>query len=136
MKGMSLYTDQERDTIRTAAFGAITLISTADPGFLATFKETMAGAKALASATGDLQTVLKSGGIPPVPKGSRDEMKAGVLSAVRESTQIISAKSPQDLEPFRNVIVAACEQVAAASKDVTGTERAAINEVKAAAGIS
>src|SRR5262245_9144576 len=40
---MTVYTDQERDTIRTAAFGAMTLVSAADPGFLSMFKESMAG---------------------------------------------------------------------------------------------
>lgn len=47
---MADFTDQERDTIRTGAFGAIALVSNADPGFFATFKESMAGSKALATA--------------------------------------------------------------------------------------
>lgn len=132
---MGMYTEQERDTIRTAAFGAMTVVSAADPGFFAMFKESMAGAKALATATGELQDVLKSGGMPPMPKGSKDEMKASVLSALQQSAQIISARSPQDLDAFRKIIAAACDQVAEASEGVTEGERAAIAEVKAAAGI-
>jgi hypothetical protein len=50
MTYMAEYTDEERDTIRTAAFGAIMLVSKADPGFLAGFKETMVGSKTLAGA--------------------------------------------------------------------------------------
>lgn len=132
---MTAYTDDERDTIRTAAFGAMTLVSAADPGFFAMFKESMAGAKALASATGDLQTVLRSDGMPTLPKGSKDQMRSAVLSALEESAQIISTKSPQDLQAFRMVIAAACDEVAVAHEGVTPGEQTAINEVKAAAGI-
>lgn len=133
---MSVYTDSERDTIRTAAFGAMTLVSAADPGFFAMFKESMAGAKALATATGELQTVFKSGGMPAMPKGNKDEIKAKVLSDLRTSTEIISAKAPQDLEPFKQVIATACSQVAEASKGVNEAEKQAISEVKAAVGIA
>ncbi len=133
---MSVYTDQERDTIRQAAFGAMTLVSAADPGFFDMFKESMAGAKALASASGDLQTVFKSGGIPPVPKGSKDEIKTTVLSALRQSTQIIQTRAPQDLEAFKQVIAAACDQVAGAADGVKPAEQQAISEVKAAIGLA
>ncbi|WP_117212910.1 hypothetical protein [Allorhizocola rhizosphaerae] len=132
---MSTYTEQEIDTIRQAAFGAMTLVSAADPGFFAMFKESMAGAKALASASGELQTVFKSGGLPPMPKGGKDEMKATVLGALQQSTQIIQTKAPQDLEPFKQVIAAACDQVASASDGVKPEEQQAINEVKSAIGL-
>lgn len=133
---MTDYTDDERDTIRTAAFGAMTLVSAADPGFLAMFKESMAGAKALASATGDLATVLRSGGVPTAPAGTPDQMKATVLAALRDSTRIMSARSQEDLRAFRMVIAAACEEVAVAHDGVTPGERDAVDDVKAAAGIT
>jgi hypothetical protein len=126
---MTDYTDQERDTIRTAAFGAMTLVSAADPGFFSMFKESMAGAKALASAPQPLQGLLKSGGMPHAPKD-----KASVLAALQQTKQILGTKSPEDLTAFRKVIAAACDEVASASKGVTEAETAAINEVRAAIG--
>lgn len=126
---MTEYTDQERDTIRTAAFGAMTLVSAADPGFFATFKESMAGAKALAAAPQPLQGLLKSGGMPTAAKD-----KASVIAALGQAKQILSAKSPEDLTAFQNVITTACNQVAGAHKGVNEAETAAINEVKAAIG--
>lgn len=67
---MTDYNDQERQTLRTAAFGAIFLVSSADPGFFDMVKESFAGSKAFANSSPELRDLLKSGGIPPVPKGS------------------------------------------------------------------
>jgi hypothetical protein len=128
---MTEYTDQERDTIRTAAFGAMTLVSAADPGFFAMFKESMAGAKALATAPQPLQGLLKSGGMPNAAKD-----KASVLAALQQASQILSAKSPEDLAAFQNVIATACDEVANASKGMAESEVAAINEVRSAIGVA
>lgn len=128
---MTEYTDEERKTLRTAAFGAVFLVSHADPGFFASFKESIAGAKALAGASPDLQAVFKSGGLPEVPKGSPADMEAGVLTALQQSAGIL-AKDPQDLAEFRAVITAACDQVAGASGGIKDTETAAIAKVKSA----
>jgi hypothetical protein len=128
---MTDYTDQERDTIRTAAFGAMTLVSSADPGFFAMFKESMAGAKALAAAPAPLQGLLKSGGIP---SGAKD--KASVLAALGQAKQILSTKSPKDLAAFQSVIATACNEVASAHKGVNEAEVAAINEVRSAIGVA
>jgi hypothetical protein len=126
---MTEYTDQERDTIRSAAFGAMTLVSAADPGFFAMFKESMAGAKALASAPQPLQGLLKSGGMPSAPKD-----RTSVLTALQQSKQILSSKSPEDLAAFQNVITTACNEVAKANDGVNEAETSAINEVRAAIG--
>lgn len=133
---MSDYSDEERDTIRFAAFGAMTLVSAADPGFMSMFKESMAGAKALAAAPADLQGVLRSGGMPPMPKGSKEEVKANVLAALRQAKVLIAAKAPQDLVPFQTVIAEAINQVAAAHEGVSESERQAIMEVREAVGIA
>jgi hypothetical protein len=131
MVPMTEYSDQERDTIRTAAFGAMTLVSAADPGFFATFKESMAGAKALAAAPQPLQGLLKSGGLPASAKD-----KASVLAALQQSKEILGTKSPEDLAAFQNVIATAINEVATAHEGVTEPEVAAINEVRAAIGVA
>ena len=58
MSSMTDYSDEERDTVRSAAFGAMLLVSKADPGFFAMFKESMAGSKALAKASPELRGLL------------------------------------------------------------------------------
>lgn len=126
---MNQYTEEEREIIRGAAFGAMTLVSAADPGFFAMFKESMAGAKALASAPEPLQGMLKTGGMPTAAKDM-----ASVLIALQQTRQILSGKSPQDLAAFQRVIATACDEVANAAKGVAPAETEAINEVRAAIG--
>jgi hypothetical protein len=136
MTCMAEYTDEERDTIRTAAFGAIMLVSKADPGFLAMFKETTAGSKTLAGASPELRDLLKSGGLPTVPKGTPDEVDKAVLSALEKSVTILQDKGAAEVDGFKALIVQACDQVAEASKGVATAETEAIGRVKSALGVS
>jgi hypothetical protein len=132
---MTDYTDEEKATLRNAAFGAMMLVSAADPGFFAMFKESMAGAKALAAAPPELQALFKGGGMPSVPKGGGAEVETNVLGQLQQATQILQAKAPQDLQSYRDVIAAACDQVASASKGVAESETAVIGRIKAAVGV-
>jgi hypothetical protein len=132
---MTDFTDQERDTLRTGAFGAIFLVSNADPGFFATIKESFAGSKVLATASPDLRDLFKSGGVPQMPKGGdAADIEAGVLTALQQATGILQAKAPDQLDNYRTVIMQACEQVAGASEGVKDTETAAIDKVRTALG--
>ncbi|MCE1178167.1 MAG: hypothetical protein LWW86_03945 [Micrococcales bacterium] len=130
---MAEYTDQERDTIRTAAYGAMALVSKADPGFFAMFKESMAGSKALAAAPPQIQSLLKEGGMPQPPQGkSAEEVETSVLGNLTQAMTILKGKDPEQVEGFKNVILAACQAVADASKGVSPEEQAMIERVKGA----
>ncbi|XVX19949.1 hypothetical protein ACQP1U_16915 [Actinomycetota bacterium] len=130
---MAEYTDQERDTIRTAAYGAMALVSKADPGFFAMFKESMAGSKALAAAPPQIQSLLKEGGMPQPPQGkSAEEVETAVLGNLSQAMTILKGKDPEQVEGFKNVILAACQAVADASKGVSPEEQAMIERVKGA----
>ncbi|HCU50146.1 MAG TPA: hypothetical protein DGG94_10160, partial [Micromonosporaceae bacterium] len=59
-----------------------------------------------------------------------------VLAALQQTKQILSGKSPEDLQAFQNVISTAINEVAGASKGVAESETAAINEVKSAIGVA
>jgi hypothetical protein len=132
---MTDFTDQERDTLRTGAFGAMFLVSNADPGFFATIKESFAGSKVLATASPELRDLFKSGGVPQMPKGgSAADIEAGVLASLQQSTGILQAKAPDQLDNYRAVIMQACEQVAGAHEGVKDTETAAIDKVRTALG--
>lgn len=128
-------TTQEHETIRTGAFGAIMLVSRADPGFFALFRETMAGSKALAAAPAELRDLLRSGGLVTPPGGDGEQIEGQVLDSLTEAVQILSAKAPEQVGPFREVVVAACDQAARASADVVPAEAAVIERVRAALGV-
>ncbi len=112
------------------------LVSKADPGFFAMFKESMAGSQAFTKASPELQELLKSGGMPNLPKGNSDEIDTSILSSVERAVAILQAKGPAEAEGFRAVVVDACNKVAEASKGVAPAETEAIGKVKSALGVS
>ena len=133
---MTDYSDQERQTLRTAAFGAIFLVSSADPGFFDMVKESFAGSKALANSSPELRGLLKSGGIPSVPKGSPAEIESGILAALQLSTTILQSKGQPELDSFRDAVTKAVDEAAgAAGGGVAESETAAIGKVKTALGV-
>lgn len=124
-------TQEERDIARAAAFGAMALVSQADPGFLAMFKESMAGSKALAAAPPQIRELLQGGFITP-PHGSADQVQSSVMEQLGQAVRILQGKSPELLDGFRGVVLAACDAVADASKGVAPEEAAMIDQVKGA----
>jgi hypothetical protein len=128
------YTDQERQTIRTAAFGAVYIVSSAEPGFFDMVKESFAGSKAFANSP-ELRDVLRGGGMPKLPKGSPQDIEQGVLSALNESQQILQSKGPDELSGFRSALSDALDRVAnAAGGGTSAKETAAVAKVKTAIG--
>jgi hypothetical protein len=131
---MTTYTDQERQTLRTAAFGAVYMVSSADAGFFDMVKESYAGSKAIAKSP-ELRDILRSGGMPQMPKGSPEEIEQGVLSALSESQAILAAKGPDDLKGFQTAVANAIDEVAnAAGGGTSPREAQVIDKVKAAIG--
>lgn len=131
---MATYTDQERQTLRTAAFGAVYMVSSAEPGFLDMVKESFAGSKAFAKSP-ELRDILRSGGMPTMPTGSREEVEQGVLSALSESQQILQSKGADELNGFRTAVTEAVDEVAsAAGGGASQSESEAIGKIKAAIG--
>lgn len=129
---MAEYTDQERDTIRGAAFGAMALVSKAEPGFFDMFSESAAGSKALAAAPKELQDILRSGGFVKPPEGGPDNLEPAVLAGLQQAKQILASKDPAAADSFRSVITTACDSVAQAKDGVAASEQAVIDKIKAA----
>jgi hypothetical protein len=134
MSLMADYSDNERDTVRSAAFGAILLVSKADPGFFATFKESMAGSKVLAKASPELREMLT--GMPKPPMGNPEEIDEKVLTSLKQAVAILQQKGTDEVEGFKALIVEACNNVAEASKGVAPAETEAIGKVQSALGVS
>ncbi|AKT52222.1 hypothetical protein [Arsenicicoccus sp. oral taxon 190] len=125
-------TDEQRDQIRNGAFGAIALVSKADPGFLAMFKESMAGSKTLASAPADVRELLAGQGLPTPPSGSPEEVESAVLRDLAGGYAALRSTAPGQAQGYRDVVLAACDQVAQASGGVAPTEQAVIEKIRGA----
>ncbi|MEL4506363.1 hypothetical protein AAEX63_15870 [Luteococcus sp. H138] len=126
---MSQFTNEENETIRKGAMGAVALVSQAEPGFLATFKESMAASKALASAPAEFVEVIKGGMSMPPQASSKEEMVSKLLANLSEAVQVAS-KDPATATALKNYVTAACQQVAEAAKGVSPEETAMIEQIQ------
>ncbi|HSN43422.1 MAG TPA: hypothetical protein VLR88_05130 [Propionibacteriaceae bacterium] len=125
------YTDSEKDLIRRGALGAMSLVAQADPGFIALFKESAAGSKALASAPDSIKDLLSGGMVTPPQATSKEGLKAAMLADVSTAAGILG-REPADLAAFKDVIGAVVAAVADASKGTSANEQTVIDDVLSA----
>jgi tellurite resistance protein len=128
---MTAYTEVEGQTLRTAVFGAMVLVSTADPGSVD--QESHAGIRAMTLLSDDLRAVIDAAP-PTLPSGSASDVEAGVLAALRSSVDIINAREPRDVAIFRAAVAEMCRSVAVADGEVAAAERAVVTRVVEALG--
>lgn len=134
---MAEYTDDEKKQMRTAAFGAVLLVTKADPGMFDMIKESFAASKALAKAPGSMQSVFKSASLPKMPKGDAAQVESAVLADLTSSVAVISAKAPADLDAYRHTVLDACTSAAeSAGGGVVPAETAVLSKVMSALGLA
>ncbi|MEH0927751.1 hypothetical protein [Micromonospora sp. CPCC 205558] len=125
-------TDEERLTLKTGAFGAVFLVSNADPGVLGVIRESIAASGALADASGTVKEALTTGPLPRLPRDSQLEIESVVLPALGRAVRILREKSPQEVDAYRDLVLAAADQVARAHDGVAPGEAAAIDQIRVA----
>jgi hypothetical protein len=128
-------TADERMTLKTAAFGAVFMVSNADPGLLSLIRESLAASGVISSASGLVKEVLTSGGLPQLPREDPDQVEPVVLPMLRRSVQILEAKAPAEVDNYRRTVLAAADRVATASGGVDSAEAEMIGKVRAALGV-
>lgn len=129
---MAELTDDERSTLKTGAFGAVYLVSNADPGLFSMVRESFAASDAFAGATGLVKDVLTTGELPKLPRDTPEAVEALVLPALRRAVAVLTAKSPHDLEHYRSTVISAADRVASAASGVDPAETAMIAKIKQA----
>jgi hypothetical protein len=125
-------TEDEKQTLKTAAFGAVYLVANADPGFVNVLRESFAASGALAGATGLVKEALIKGPLPRLPKSPPADVAEVVLPALRRSVAILAEKAPDELEPYQSTVLTAVDRVAEAANGVSEKEYAMIARVKEA----
>jgi hypothetical protein len=131
-KDASILSEEERRTLKTGAFGAVFLVSHAEPGFFAMLRESFAASGALMDSTGLVREVLTGGVQPQIPREPPEAVEAVVLPALRRSMEILRAKAPEQVDEYRGTVLAAVSRVAEASHGVRDSERAAIDKIRTA----
>ena len=133
------FTKDEWETLERGLTGTGMLVSVADPGVMDSFGESSALAKYLASqrVAGPTELMRELGGTHGTGFGlttNLDEVRAGTILALQSAVGILTAKAPEELEPYRQVVLGVATAVAEAKKGVSPTEEAVISAVKEAVG--
>lgn len=124
-------TDEEKLTLKTGAFGAVFLVSNADPGPLSMIKESFAASGAISGTSGLVKESLTGGPLPRLPH-SPLEVESVVLPALRRAVEILRVKAPDEVEYYRAAVLDAADRVAQAYQGVDVAERNMIVKVRAA----
>jgi len=127
-------TGAEQAELRTAAYGAVTLISLAYPGALSSTRQNVAGAKVLTGATGMIGRVLAANGKVDLKGSSTAEVAEKVLPALTASVATLSAKAPADVAEFRRIVLTASEQAASTGSGPTRAHLEMLDKINAALG--
>jgi hypothetical protein len=133
-EAMTDYSDSEKQSLRNAAYGAVFLVSNAEPGMLDMVKESFAASKSFAKASGDMQGVFRGMSMPSMPKGNPADIEAGVLSELSNSVKALEQKAPADADAYRHIVIDACTNAAQAAKGVSAPETSMLGKVSAALG--
>jgi hypothetical protein len=123
-------TAEERLTLKTGAFGAVFLVSNADPGMVAVFRESLAASGALAGTSGVVKEALTTGPLPKLPRDPA-QIESAVLPVLARALEILREKSPADVATYRDVVLAAADRVARAHRGVAPEEAAMIDRIRA-----
>jgi hypothetical protein len=125
-------TDDEIMVLKTAAFGAVYLVSDADPGVFSLIRESFAASSAIVATDGLVRRALTTGHRPTLPSGPVSEVTASVLATIREATRILRDRAPGELDDYRAAVLTASDEVAKASRGVHPDEAAMIDRIRAA----
>ena len=128
-------TDEERSTLRTAAYGAVLLVSDAEPGLLSMVAESFAASTAFAGSRGLVRRVLTDGPVPALRRRSPDEIELVVLPALRRAVEILRAKAPRELDGYRAAVISAGDEVARCVAGTSEAEAAMLGKIRAALGV-
>lgn len=111
--------DQDKLTLRTAAYGGVSLLAAAGAAGGSPHRIATAGSIALASATGPVGHVLadKTKGVK-LTGSSVAAIADQVLPALTESMNLLKKQAPAEADNFRGIVLVALE--AATRKDAAG----------------
>jgi hypothetical protein len=136
MAGKSDFTEDEWKALQTGVTGSGMLVSAADRDFTDSFGEASAIAKHLvAHRESPSQLVRDLAGAHTSGFGlvaSPTEVQQGTLEALRVAVATLEAKAPDELEPYRALVLDVATAAAEAKGGVKESETAAIEQITAA----
>ena len=134
------FTEAEWEALQKGLTGSGMLVSLSDRDFTDMFGEAGAMGKFLAgqqvAASSDvIRELAKTHSTGFGLTTSPDTVRAGTMEALRSSIATLTAKSPDDVEPYRQLVLGLAEAVAQAKGGGEApVEAAMIQEIRAALG--
>jgi hypothetical protein len=135
------FTEEEWESLHKGLTGAGMMVSASDPGFTDSFGEASALAKHLAhesqsNQNGLAREVAHVHGTGFGITSSREKVTAETTASLRSAIATLTAKAPDDVDAYRQLVVGTAEAVAEAKSGVSDKETAALDQIKEALGAS
>jgi hypothetical protein len=139
MATRSDFTEEEWKAMESGISGAGMYVALVDRGFFDNFKE----ANALAKHVRDAHERSESALIRELTAGhdrpfgmtaSPAEVEQSTTEALRDGLAALNAKSPEDVDAYRALVLDVAESVAAAAKGVSPNENQALDKIRSALG--
>jgi hypothetical protein len=133
------FSEEEWKALEKGLMGAGMFVSVSEPDFTDTFGEAGALAKYVAGHRegGDSQLIRELAQVHGSPFGlmaSSEKVEAETLEALRTAVVALSAKAPDDLDAYRQLVLGAAQHVAEAKGGVRQRETDAIAKIEQALG--
>jgi hypothetical protein len=137
MAKKSDFTEQEWETLQKGVVGAGLLVSLSDRGFFDTFKEAGALGKHVATAkqSASSELVREVANIHGTGFGltsSPDKVEQETLTALQTAKTTLESKAPDELQPYRDLVIEVAQSVAIAAPGGDTAESGAIEKVRSA----
>jgi hypothetical protein len=131
------FTEDEWLALQRGATGSAMLVSLSDRDFTDTFGEVGAMSKYLAglqttSASELIREIAKVRGTGFGLTTPPDKLRADTMEALATAQTALAAKAPDDLEPYRQLVLGLAEAVAQAKGGSSTTESVMIAEIRQA----
>jgi hypothetical protein len=131
------FTEQEWEALQKGLVGAGLLVSLSDRSFFDTFKEAGALGKHVATAKQRNQSELirelaEVRGTGFGLTSSPDKVEQEALSALQTAKRALETKAPEDLQPYRDLVLEVAQSVANAAGGGEAVESGAIEKVRSA----
>jgi hypothetical protein len=135
------FTEAEWTTLERGVTGSSVLVSLADRDFTDTFGEVSAmthylAGQQVAASSELIRQLAKVHGTGFGLTSSPEKVRAETLDALKGSIATLTAKSPDDVEPYRQLVIGTATAVAEAKSGVKPTEASVLAAIRDALGAS
>ena len=133
------FTEDEWKAMESGVAGAGTYVATVDRGFFDTFKEASALAHHLRDAhersdSALIRDLATSHDRPFGLTASPDEMERSTVAALETAVSALTAKAPEELPAYKQLVLDVAQSVAEAAKGVSPQENSALDHIRATLG--